>query len=521
VLGGGLAAAAVAGAAVTGLAPPVAAAPAAPAVPAGVRRPSGRSQYGPTSGSLAGHPLPAWWHDARFGVFIHWGAYAVPSYSPPHWIAEGSAWYWAFQQIAGTPQYQHHRETYGTRFLYDDFLPQFKAERYDPAAWVDLIERAGARYFVMTTKHHDGFCLFPSAVTGRHTSAIGPGRDLIGPMVATARDRGLKVGLYYSVPEWYNPAPVDQLTLDKVTNVAGELQSAQDDVLNNELLSAISLVGFNLSTPKNAYTAATVPYRGYRPVADYAQFQRTQLRELIERYHPDELWADIGGPEQYFQNNGVIADFYNQALDHNPDGVVVNDRFGDHTTHRDYAVFENGGSYTAGSYTGRPTETVRTMGSSWGYNRWEIDYGDPGEYVQELADAVAHNSNYVLNIGPRADGTIPQPMVTRLTTVGDWLAINGEAIYGSRPWVQAADGNVRFTRQGEVVYLLAIGWPGAELTVKAPVPVRPTTNVTLLGSDGRPLRYRQGQGTFTITTPAGGTAATRSRHVFVFRVSPA
>jgi alpha-L-fucosidase len=484
------------------------------AAASGRRRAAG--SYGPTVASLADHPLPDWWRDAKFGIFIHWGVYSVPAWAPTNWVLNLAEWYWRFQSMAGTPYWQHHLETYGANVVYDDFIPQFRAQRYDPDAWADLFRSAGARYFILTTKHHDGFALFPSAFSRRNAAAMGPRRDLVGPLVKAARKRDLKVGLYFSVPEWFNPASHLDLTVDRV---ASGLGGGTDNLVSQ----AIGAAAFNQGGPSNAYTLAPVPYRGYRRFPDYGQFERAQLRELIRRYRPDELWADIGGPEPYFQGNKLIAEYYNQAEIHNPEGVVVNDRVGDYRTHRDYNVVEIGGSYAVGALTGGPSETARTMGESWGFNQAEHDYASVGTLVRELVNAVANNSNYVLNIGPRADGTIAQPLVDRLNGIGDWLAINGEAIYGTRPWTQPGADPLRYTvgKNGKR-YVIALAWPGRELVIDQPAPIADNARIVLLGSDDRPLDWKRSGSTVTITMPAGGNAqrATRSKHAFAFRISP-
>jgi alpha-L-fucosidase len=487
-----------------------------PALAGAVGRGQPVRHYGPTLTSLGDHPLPQWWRDAKFGVFIHWGVYSVPAWAPTNWLLNLAEWYWRFQSMAGTPYWLHHLETYGTNVVYDDFIPQFRAQRYDPSGWADLFRDAGARYFILTTKHHDGFALFPSAVSRRNSAAMGPRRDLVGPLVKAARKRDLKVGLYFSVPEWFNPSPHLPLTAGRVTSGLG---GGTDNLVSQ----AIGVAAFNEGGPTNAYTQLPVPYRGYRPFPDFGEFERAQLRELIRRYRPDEIWADIGGPEPYFHGNQLIAEYYNQAETHNPEGVVVNDRFGDYRTHRDYSVIEIGGSYSLGDYTGGPSETVRTMGESWGFNRSEHDYAPVGTLVRELVNAVANNSNYVLNIGPRADGTIPEPMVSRLKGIGDWLAINGEAIYGTRPWTHPGAGSVRFTAGAKGVrYLIALDWPGRELVVEAPSPIADGSRISLLGSDGRPLHWKRSGSRVTITMPGGGNAdrATKSRHAYAFRVGP-
>jgi alpha-L-fucosidase len=480
--------------------------------------------YDATLTSLARHPLPTWWRDGKFGVFVHWGVYSVPAWAPTDWPLSSTAeWYWLLQQLPLTPYWQHHLETYGPGLSYDDLIPRFGAEHYDPESWADLFVAAGARYFVLTSKHHEGFALFPSAVSDRNAAVLGPRRDLVGPLVIAARQRGLKTGLYYSVPEWFNPAPHLGATLGRLQDIGRSLGMGTTPA---DLLGPIeNLLAFNELPPRNAYTQRPVAYTGYRAVDDYGAFERAQLREIIARYHPDQIWADIGGPEDYFQGNRIIAEYYNQAAFHNPGGVVVNDRFGDLNTHRDYSVVENGGTYQSGTLSGAPSETVRTMGNSWGYNT--NDTLAPAEtFIRELVVAVANNSNYVLNIGPRADGTIPQPMADRLRTIGAWLGINGEGIYATRPWTQpdatSSAGAVYFTtRPDTTLYLTTLSWPGRELRVTAPLPLSTGTRMVLLGSDGKPLPWSRNADGVTITMPADGDehAATSSQYAFTIRIT--
>lgn len=467
--------------------------------------------YEGTKESLGRHPVPQWWRDAKFGIFIHWGPYAVPAWAPktglPSPVDSPAEWYWFTQQMP-SPTWLHHLQTHGPSTVYDDFLPRFRAERYDPQAWAQLMKDVGAKYFILTTKHHDGYSLFPSATTGRDAAAIGPKRDLVGPLVNAARQRGLKVGLYYSIPEWFNPAPNGGID----PHLAAENPT------------------YYLTFPpgrraRNAYTGAEVPYTGYRPTDDYAAGHvRPQLRELIRRYHPDELWCDLGGSEKYFHSNEIIAEYYNKARETNPGGVVVNDRCGDSRTHRDYATVESTSGYGGeATPSAQQTETVTTMGYSWGYD--STDTLNPAQdLVHRLVRAVANNSNFVLNIGPRPDGTIPQGMTTRLREIGAWLDVNGEAIYRSRPWSQSTDGGgetaTRFTLgANRALYAMALSWPGKQLRITAPVPIRPGSTITLLGSDGKPLSWHKEGTDLVIDTPAGGQGATTSKFAFTFKIT--
>jgi alpha-L-fucosidase len=485
---------------------------AAPAASAHLQRRVAAAPYQPTRQSLDQHPLPQWWTDAKFGIFIHWGVYSVPAYAPPRNTTFYAEWYWAWQQVPGTPQWLHHVLTYGPATVYDDFIPQFRAERFDPKQWIDLFKQAGAKYFVLTSKHHDGFALWPTQTTHRDSVDTGPHRDLVGELVDAARGSGLHTGLYYSLPEWFNPA---------ARPLTATLENLNPLDVGSLVVNVINTVAFGPKPARNAYTQVPVPYTGYTPINDYATGQVIpQIEDLTHRYHPSILWCDIGGDAAYFRSNRWIADFYNAAATTNPDGVVIDDRCGDSTTHSDYHTVE----YGRGTAT-PPFEATRGMGSSFGYNAQEGpgDYLTDASMVDTLVTTVANGGNLLLDIGPKADGTIPQIMVDRLKSIGAWLAINGAAIYGSHRWTQPGEGDLRFTvgHDGDF-YITALAWPGQTLTVNAPVPViRAASRITLLGSNGQPLPFHKDGSKLIITTPAGGNqrAATSSQNGFVFRIS--
>jgi alpha-L-fucosidase len=469
--------------------------------------------YDATKKSLDTHPLPAWWRDAKFGIFIHWGPASVPAWTLPNGLA--GFWYWLEQQVPGTPTWLHHLQTYGPDVTYDDLFARFTAAKYDPTAWIGTFKAAGAKYFLLTTKHHDGFALWCSKTSRRDACDMGPRRDLVGPLVRAARKRGIKAGLYYSIPEWFSPAARPMAA--NVVSSALSMQPAPAGVLGD--------AAFNLRA-RNAYTQVPVPYTGYTPISDYGAGQvRPQLDELIDTYHPDEIWCDIGGAESYFKSNATIATFYNAAATTNPGGVVVNDRCGDGNTHVDFASVEQGNGYTIGTQTiDKPTETDRAIGS-WFYSDANTDASLPTRpaLLGELVTAVSLNSNYVLNISPRADGTLPEPIVSRLAYIGRWLKINGHAIYGSRPWSQGADdnnANTRFTvgRDG-AFYVTTLGWPGKQLRVAAPIPVPDGARLELLGGDGTALTWRrEGKGVVIDLPSADMTKATRSEGAATIRI---
>lgn len=450
--------------------------------------------YTATPESLATHATPGWYRDAKFGMFIHWGVYAVPAWGVD--VAYHSAeWYSYAMHISGpdTDQtYQHHLQSYGADYPYDAFIPQFRAEHYDPRAWVELIERSGARYFVLTSKHHDGFQLFPNPASDRNSAVMGPRRDLVGELFHAARDSHLKRGLYHSLGEFFNPA---------------------------------------LQTPPwNPYTKAPVPYTGYKPVQNYVDdYLHVMLRTLVERYDPDLLWADgehwhadLGaGPafkpkDMDWRGDEILAYYYNQALSRpRSKEVLVNDRF--EASHRDFATLE--GDKPSYKLRADKWEACLTLGRSWGYDTHE----DPAhiksspQIVQLLVDVVSKNGNLLLNIGPKADGTIASWQSERLLAVGAWLTRNGAAIYDTVPWSRAADGDLRYTVSDRAFNILSLSWPGSLLTVPADLPIGDQAHIRLLGAQGHRLPFRRSDAGVDIELP--GSNPNGDGYPFVLQIT--
>lgn len=462
-----------------------------PASGAGDSATDGGRDYEPTVESLNSHPTPRWFEDDKFGIFIHWGAYSVPAWGPRGSYAE---WYWNYLNSPGSPTNAHHRDTYGTDADYDDFIGQWKAEKYDPEDWVELFKDAGAKYFVLTSKHHEGLALYDSAVSGRDTVDLGPKRDLAGELFAAARRPGqgeqLKAGFYYSLYEWFNP----------------------------------SYTGRPVTNP---YTGATVPYTGAPAVGDYVgDYMAPQMRELIDRYDPDVLWCDgqWEKPASYWKTAPVLADYYNKAKNRpRPKEVAVANRCKIETGALDSTELD----FQTPEYTVKPDidpnkwEASRGIAHSYGYNQNEPeeDHLTSDELVDSLIDIVSKNGNLLLDVGPRADGTIPEIQRQRLLDMGAWLRTNGEAVYGTTYWHHAeepsGDDDVRYTVKDGALYATALTWPGAELTLGSDTPVTAGSRITLLGSDAGPLRWhRDAQGRVVVKTPEE-----TGKHAYIFKVT--
>jgi alpha-L-fucosidase len=420
--------------------------------------------YAPTLASLDSHPLPRWFDDAKFGIMVHWGIFTIPAWAelvidPGEWLCCGKLldppdfgrpffthipyveWYQNTILIPGSPAQAYHAATYGADFPYEAFRPQFEtaAQAWSGEAWADLFREAGARYVVLVTKHHDGFALWPTSVPHPTRSGWNLSRDVVGELDSAVRRRCMRMGLYYSGGfDW----SVKQ----------GPIQTVFDGVT----------------------VAPQTP--------EYAAYADGQWRELIQRYRPAVLWNDITYPNSA-NVLALFADYYNAI----PDGVV-NDRFTilPGLTHHDYSTPEFS---VLADISATKFETVRGMGRGFGYNRNETDADleSAAGLIGLLVDVVSKNGNLLLNVGPMADGTVPVEQVTRLRAIGAWLGVNGEAIFGTRPWTRSegmtADGTpVRFTasRDGGTVYATVLGaLPAGSLTL-LDVPA-PSAALRLLG----------------------------------------
>jgi alpha-L-fucosidase len=379
--------------------------------------------------SLEEHQVPKWFQEAKLGIFIHWGLYSVPAWAPPtgelgkvdkdKWFTYNpyAEWYLNSLRIAGSPTHKHHVETYGRDFDYYRFKEAFDKENqtWHPNEWAKLFEQTGARYVVLTTKHHDGFRLWPSDVRNPKAAreTITAKRDLVGELTQAVRARNMKMGLYYS--------------------------GGLDWTFTNE----------PIRSEQDLY--ARVPQS-----VEYAKYADAHWRELIRRYQPAVLWNDISYPKAGEIPN-LFAEYYNAV----PDGVI-NNRFGvqfaDYTT-PEYSKYDK--------ITPKKWEACRGLGFSFGYNRAEgpDQVIAPDKLVALLVDIVSKNGNLLLNVGPRPDGTISDIQLDRLQKLGAWLGVNGEGIFGSRPWQQAAanadDGtDIRFTQKGDALYVFFLTRPG-------------------------------------------------------------
>lgn len=436
---------------------------------------------------LEARKTPEWFADAKLGIFIHWGLYSVPAWSPKGTYSE---WYkyWLENKtlmgngdFTGTEIYDYHVANYGKDFHYRDFAPMFKAQNFDADAWADLFAKSGAKYAVLTTKHHDGFALWPSKEASRdyarpwNSTEIGAHRDLVREYADAMRKKDIKVGFYITLRQWGNPIYTPE-TMDLFVDTH------------------------------------------FLP----------QIKDLTNNYLPDLLWSD--GPDSFDENQWKVKETFQWLYTESPvkDKIVLNDRWANTMGDK----FKKRGDYYTPEYSStdhvydKPWEECRGLGFSFGYNRNEDieDYATPQMLVLMLANIVSNGGNLLLNIGPDADGKIPPIMQERLLQLGEWLRVNGEAIYGTRrpeTPVQWSEGDRNwksgakhyepayrilketvdpdkgfavkeafFTKKGDnTLYAILPVYHKTEFRLKN-IPVSATSKISMLGSDKK-VEWRQ------------------------------
>lgn len=430
--------------------------------------------------SLDKRPAPEWYENAKFGIFIHWGLYSVPAWAPNTGdvYSRYAEWYWHRinpDDKDGGAFREFHKEMYGDKFHYQDFVGGFKAELFNPRQWADIIKKSGAKYVVLTSKHHEGFTLWPSAQSVNWNSVdAGPHRDICGELTDAVREKGLHMGFYYSLYEWNHPV----------------YKSDVNQYVDNHMIP--------------------------------------QLKDLTLRYKPEIIWSDgeWEHPSKTWKSEEFLAWLFNDSPVR--ETVVVNDRWGEETRSR------HGSFYTTeydliheddskGVEFTHPWEECRGIAGSFGFNRNENleDYSSAEELIHILVEKVSRGGNLLLNIGPTADGRIPVIMQQRLAEIGDWLAVNGEAIYDTRKWENAYQDTkqpaVYFTAKGKDLYVIVTDWNNKPITVKG---INKLKKVSLLGSSQK-IKHSLKNGNLTIIPPVLDIANAPCRHAWTFKLENA
>jgi alpha-L-fucosidase len=490
--------------------------------------------------SLAAYRTPEWFRDAKFGIFLHWGVYSVPAYA--------NEWYSRNMYIRDNDAYKHQVATYGplSKFGYKDFIPMFKAQHFDPAAWVDLFAQAGARYVVPVAEHCDGFAMYASDMTPWNAAAMGPHRDVVGELATATRARGLRFGVSSHVAEhwwWYG----EGRSFDSDVRTA---MSASPAPLEAQLYGPAEAMNPNgpdgdvVGTPADAKEPNASHLELWLPPNQaWLDEWLAQSTELVDKYHPDFFYFDwwIGQPTYKPGLQQFAAYYYSSSAERKQQPVLT---YKGEDMPANAATLDMERS-AVGTQRLLPWQTDTSISvHSWGFVEHD-EYRTADSLIQQLVDTVSKNGNLLLNVGPKSDGTIADEARTVLLQIGAWLKVNGEAIYGSRPFTVYGEGatrtraagapntkgtdiqafnatDIRFTtsHDGNTLYATALGWPsdGALLihTLYRGNPYLPTPvcRVQLLGSPGDIAFVPQPDG-LRLTLPA---SAPSNQAAYVFRV---
>ncbi len=407
-----------------------------------------QERYQATWESLKKYQTPDWFRDAKFGIFIHWGVYSVPAF--------GSEWYPRQMYQQGSDEFKHHVATYGpqSKFGYKDFIPLFKAEKFNPQQWVALFKQAGAKYVVPVAEHHDGFAMYKTAYSKWNAVEMGPKRDVIGELAAEIKKQGLVFGLSsHRIEHWF------------FMNGGRKFES---DVMGG----------------KNEDFYGPAREENETPSAEYMNDWLLRNTELVNNYQPQLFWFDwwIEQPAMDPYRKSFAASYYNKGLEWNK-GVVINYKNISYPDGTAVLDLERGKLAGIRQLAWQTDDAIGN--NSWGYAAGNT-FKDAKYVITNLVDIVSKNGNLLLNIGPRSDGTITDEETQTLLGTGKWLEVNGEAIYGTRPWklfgegpTESASGSfadqkkpftaqdIRFTTKGDILYAIAMGVPAANTTIKA------------------------------------------------------
>ena len=459
--------------------------------------------FQPTWESLSAHEAPAWYVDGKFGIFIHWGLYCVPAF--------GNEWYPRNMYLQDSKEFEHHVATYGgqSEFGYKDFVPQFKAAKFDADHWAEIFRRAGARFVVPVAEHHDGFAMYDCGLSEWNAAKMGPERDLIGELAEAVRRQWPVFGLSsHRAEHWW--------FFDGGMQFDSDVQDA-----------------------RNAGLYGPAQQRDSQPNQEFLDDWLARTCELVDKYQPQLVWFDwwIEQPsfEPYLRR--FASYYYNRGAEWDR-GVAIN--YKKESFPQEVAVFdvERGQLDDINPHFWQTDTSV--IKNSWGYVA-ERDYKTANHVICDLIDIVSKNGALLLNIGPRADGTIPLEEEEILLEIGRWLSVNGEAIYDTRPWKVYGEGpthistgsfsdnertpfterDVRFTTRGDVLYATLLAWPErGEATVQSlggnfRLYQRDIERVELVGSAEK-LKWSRGARGLKVKLPAERPCD----HACVLRVVP-
>ena len=461
--------------------------------------------------SLERFQAPEWYKDGKFGVFIHWGVYSVPAF--------GNEWYPRNMYKRGDAAFAHHAETYGpqSRFGYKDFIPRFKAEKFDAKRWAALFKAAGFRYVVPVAEHHDGFPMYDSAFTDWSAAKRGPQRDVVGELAEATRAEGLVFGVSsHRAEHWW---------------FYGEGAKFDSDVRDPRFSGL-----YGPAADRERSEKQETP-----PTREFLDDWLARTAELVDKYRPQLVWFDwwIAQPVFHAHLQRFAAFYYNRGTEWGK-GVAINYKKHGGESFPDTAGvldIERGQLADMRALFWQTDTSVSK--TSWGYVT-NHEYKTVDSIVDDLVDIVSKNGSLLLNIGPRPDGTIPEPEERMLREIGQWLAVNGEAIYGTRPFVVYGEGptavvegpfgdtkrgaftseDVRFTTRGDTLYAIVLDWPASgRVAIRSLARASPhlsgeIARVELVGSRD-PVPWTRGEDGLHVDV----SSARRGTHAFALRIA--
>ena len=458
--------------------------------------------YKDTWESLGRFQVPDWYRGAKFGIFIHWGVYSVPSYA--------SEWYSRSMYIQGTREYEHHLKTYGPHkdFGYKDFIPMFKAEKFSADAWADLFQKAGAKYVVPVAEHHDGFQMYQSDISHWNAAEMGPCRNVLGELKEAVEARGMTLGAStHRVEHWF---------------FMGHGKEFDSDI--KEPMQRGDFYWPAMPEPKNHHNLYSEP----TPTNEYLQDWLCRCCEIVDKYRPKlvyfDWWIQHHAVKPYLKK--FAAYYYNRAAEW---GVQVAINYKHEAFMFGCAVPDiERGQFAEIKPFFWQTDTAIAR-NSWCWTEGNQFKSAKG-LICDLVDIVAKNGTLLLNVGPKPDGTISEEDTAVLTEIGDWMAVNSEAIYDTKVWRKYGEGptkvkegqftdgvekvftpeDIRFTVKGENLYCTVLSWPedghvvikslGHSADANLPEFHGIVKDVDVLGSDVKPVWERK-EGGLHVTVP--------------------
>lgn len=471
--------------------------------------------YHDTWSSLTDFAMPEWFTKAKFGIFIHWGLYSVPAYR--------NEWYSRNMYIQGTPEYEHHIRTYGAHkdFGYKDFIPMFTAEKFDPDYWAETFSQAGARYVVPVAEHHDGFQMYRSDLSIYNAARMGPKRDILGELKRAVEKRDMKFGAstHRAEHHWF-------------------MGNGKD--FDSDIKEPLHCGDFYWPSERQQPDQQDLFAKPY-PDAEFLEDWLCRTCEIIDRYQPGLLYFDWWIQHEAYKPylRKIAAYYYNCGLEGGYPAAIC--------YKHDAMAFGSGivdmerGKFAQAQPYHWQTDTAIAR-NSWCYTT-SLVYKSANEIICYLADVVSKNGNLLLNVGPKADGSFAEEDVGILQELGRWLAVNGEAVYETKPWRCAGEGptketegqfsdseatvytseDFRFTAGHGCIYAVCLHYPeNGRITIRSLSSTKDANkpdfhgiikNVELLGFAERPEYHMDEEG-LHITT-----CAVRSEHPVVVKVS--